>query len=107
MLTFISFVGRKKFISDKQQNELLHNTSRFLEMELWRLKVHVRRGNLCTAHAQRAFHFDWLYLMTHVSSGDGKGGVIFLSFDSYFMWCEQLCPRRSFYFDDFYFIEKP
>ena len=55
------------------------NTSRFLEMELW-LKVHVRRGILCTARVQRAFSlFDRLYLMTHASSGDGKG-VIFLSF---------------------------
>ena len=25
----------------KKHDEILHNTSRFLEMELWRLKVHV------------------------------------------------------------------
>ena len=36
-----------------------------------------------------------------MSSGDGKC-VIFLSFDSFFMWCEQLCPGTTFYF--FYFI---
>ena len=47
--------------------------------------------------------FDRLYLMTHVSSEDGKG-VIFLSFDSSFMWSGQLCSGRTFYFDDFYFI---
>ena len=28
----------------KKQNELLHNSSRFLEMELWRLKVHVQEA---------------------------------------------------------------
>ena len=41
--------------------------------------------------------------MTHVSFGDGKG-VIFLSFDSSFMWCEHVCPGRTFYFDDIYLI---
>ena len=35
--------------------------------------------------------------MTHVSFGDGKG-VIFLSFHSSFMWCEQFCPRKNFLF---------
>ena len=34
------------------------------------------------------FIFDRLYLLTYVSSEDGKS-VIFLSFDSSFMWCEQ------------------
>ena len=58
------------------------------------------------ACAMGFFRFDRLYLMTHVSSGDGKG-VIFLSFDSSFMWCEQFCPGRTFYFDDYYFIGKP
>ena len=38
--------------------------------------------------------FDWLYLITDVSSGDGKG-VIFISFDSSFMWCEQFFSRRK------------
>ena len=33
------------------------------------------------------FIFGRLYLMIHLSSGDGKG-VIFLSFDNSFMWCE-------------------
>ena len=113
-----------------RKNELLHNTKRFLEMELWRFKVYNRRGIMCTAqfeicgcaqfettgtmvcksffsHTQRAFLFifDRLYLMTRVSSGDGKY-VIFLSFDSSFMWCENFCPGRTFYFDDFYFIGK-
>ena len=41
-------------------------------MELWRLKVHVRRGSLCTEHAQRAFHFDRLYLMTLYRLETGK-----------------------------------
>ena len=49
------------------------------------------------------FILDWFYLMTDVWSGDGKG-VTFLSFDSSFMWCEQFCPGRTFYFDDFYFM---
>ena len=41
-------------------------------MELWTLEVHVRKGILYTAHAQRAvfFIFDRLYPMTHVSSGN-------------------------------------
>ena len=83
------------------------NTSRFLEMELWRLKVHVQRGILCTAHAHRVFSiFDRLFLMTHVSSGEGKG-AIFLTFDSSFVLCGQFCPGRTFYFDDSYFKGKP
>ena len=44
--------------------------------------------------------FDQLCLMTPVSSEDGKG-VISLTFDSSFMWCEQFCPGRTFYFEDF------
>ena len=37
-------------------------------------------GILCTAHAQRDFFiFDRLYLMTYVSSEDGKG-IIFFQF---------------------------
>ena len=65
------------FHHGKKQNELLHNTSRFLEMELWSLKV-VQIGILCTVHAQLAFFiFDRLYLMTYVSSGDGKGSFFF------------------------------
>ena len=52
------------------------------------------------------FIFYRLYLMTHVSSGDEKG-IIFLSSDSSFMWCEQFCSGRTFYFDDFYFMGKP
>ena len=39
--------------------------------------------------------FDQLYLMTHVSSVDGKG-VIFLSFDSSFMWCENFVLEELF-----------
>ena len=42
------------------------------------------------------FIFDRLSLMTHVSSGDGKG-VIFLNFDSSFMCCEQFCPGRTLF----------
>ena len=52
------------------------------------------------------FIFDRLYLVTDVSYGDGKG-VIFLNFASCLMRCEQFCPGRTFYFDDFYFIGKP
>ena len=49
-------------------------------------------------HAKRDFfHFDRLYLLTDVSPGDRKG-VIFLSFDSSSMWCEQFCPGRTFLF---------
>ena len=59
----------------------------------------------CVLHMRNAFFVicDRLYLMTNVSAEDGKG-VIFLNFDSSFMWCEQFCPGRTFYFDDFYFI---
>ena len=62
----------------------------------------------CVLHMHNKFFFifDWLYPIIHVSSGNGKG-VIFLSFDSSFMWWEQFCPGRTFYFDDFYFIGKP
>ena len=50
---------------------LLHNTSRFLEMELWRLKVHVRRGIFFTTHGKGAFFiFDRLYFMIDVSFGE-------------------------------------
>ena len=59
----------------------------------------------CACAASFFLHFDRLYLMTHVSSEDGKG-LIFLSFDSSFMWCEQFCSGRTFYFEDFYLIEK-
>ena len=52
--------------------------------------------------SENFFIFDRLYLMTQ---GNGKG-VIFLSFDRSFMWCEQFCPERTFYFDNFYFIGK-
>ena len=76
-------------------------------MELWRLKVHVRIGILCTVDAQRAFFiFDRLYLMTDVSYWDEKG-VMFFSFAGSFMCGEQFCPGRTFYFDDFYFMDKP
>ena len=96
--------AKKQRAHGKKQNELLHNTSRFLEMELWRLKVHVRRGIFCTARVQQPFFiFDRFYLVTPVSSGDGKG-VIFLSFDSSFTRCEQFCLERTFYFDDVYFV---
>ena len=52
----ISKSGNKEGI-EKKQNELLHNILRFLEMELLRLEVNVRRDILCTAHAQQAFLF--------------------------------------------------
>ena len=52
------------------------------------------------------FIFDWLYLVTDVSYGDRKGDI-FSSFSRPFMWCEQFCPGRTFYFDDFYLIGKP
>ena len=57
------------------------------------------------ACATSFFIFDRLYLLAHVLFGDRKG-VIFLSFDSSFMWCEQFCHGRTFYFDDFYLIGK-
>ena len=41
--------------------------------------------------------------MSHVSYEDGKG-VIFLSFNSSFIWSEPFCPGRTFYFEDFYCI---
>ena len=47
------------------------------------------------ACATSFFHFDRLYLMTHVSFGDERG-VIFPSFDSSFMWCEQFCQEELF-----------
>ena len=85
----------------------MSNTSRFLEKELWRLKVHVRRCILCTARMRNEIFsiFDRLYLATDVSYGDEKG-VTFLNFASSFMWCEQFCLGRTFYFDDFAFIGK-
>ena len=65
MLAFISFLRKKtwwkQYISDKKiewkeaKYELLHNTSCFLKVNLWRLTVHLWRGILCTAHAQQAF----------------------------------------------------
>ena len=62
---------------------------------------------MCCACATSFFViFDRLYLMTQAPSADGKG-VIFLSIDSSFMWCEQFCPGGTFYFDNFYFIGKP
>ena len=60
----------------------------------------------CACTTSFLFIFDRLYLMTHVLSGNGKG-VIFLSFDGSFMWCEQFCPGRTFYFDNFYHTGKP
>ena len=78
----------KKFILDKQkrtqrkkthikkQNEPLHNTSHFLEMEL----KFMFEDAFCVLRMHNDFCFfifDRLYLMTHVSSRDGKG-VIFL-----------------------------
>ena len=60
----------------------------------------------CACGTSFCFILDWLYLMADESSGDGKG-VIFLSFACSFMWCEQFRPGRTFYFDDFYFVEKP
>ena len=66
------------------------------------------QDRFCVLHMRNEpiFIFDRLYLMTHVSSGNGKG-VIFRSLDSSFMWCEQFCLGSTFYFDDFYFIGKP
>ena len=54
------------------------------------------------ACATSFFHFG---SVLYLSSGHGKG-VIFLSFDSSFMWCEQFCPGKTLYFDAFYFIGK-
>ena len=59
MTKILSQISKKEYIEIKsawkKQNELLHNISRFMEMELLRLKVHIRRRILCTAHAQPAF----------------------------------------------------
>ena len=49
----------------KEQNELLNNTSRYLEMELWRFKFYVRRGILCTAHEQGAFSFHFWSVVSY------------------------------------------
>ena len=87
---FLSQISRNEE-NGKKQNGLLQNTSRFLEMELWRLKVHVRRGILCTGHA----HFYRLYLVTDVSYGDGKG-VIFLHFAGSFIWWNNFVQEELF-----------
>ena len=52
------------------------------------------------------FIFDRLYLVADVLYGDEKG-VLFLIFASSFIWLEQFCPGRTFYFDDFYFTFLP
>ena len=62
---FLTQISKSQYIEIKsawkEENELLHKTSRFLDIELWELKVHVGRVILCTAHAlmqktvQRAF----------------------------------------------------
>ena len=49
------------------------------------------------------FYFYRLYLMTHMSSGDGKD-VIFLSFDSSFMWCEHFFHDELFRDGPLFFI---
>ena len=54
-------------------------------------------------------HFSFLIgcisrLMCRVGTGKVS---FFLNFASSFMWWEKFCPGRPFYFDDFYFIEKP
>ena len=57
-------------------------------------------------HNELFFIFDRLYLLTDESYEDGKD-VIFLTFASSFVWCEQFCLERTFYFDDFYLKGKP
>ena len=60
----------------------------------------------CTCITSFSFNFDWLYPMTHVSSGDKKGVVVFLTFASSFMWCGQFFSGRTLYCHDFYFEAK-
>ena len=65
-------------MNGKKQNELLHNTSCLLKINLWRLTVHLQKGISCPAHAQQPFLsilIDWSYPMTHVSSGNKKGAI--------------------------------
>ena len=50
----------------------------------------------CTYKISFSFNFDWLYPMTHVSSGDNKGVIFFLTFASSFMWCGQ-CFQEELY----------
>ena len=54
-------------------------------MELWRLKVQVQRGNLCTAHEQRAFRSFLISCMT--GNGNGMGKVLFFSVLLALSWC--------------------
>ena len=60
----------------------------------------------CACTTCLSFTFDRLYPMTDVSSWEKKVSF-FLSFAGSFLWCQQFCPGRTFYFDDFYFIGKP
>ena len=55
----------------------------------------------CTNTTSFSFNFDWLYPMTHVSSGDKKGVIFFLRFASSFMWCGQLFSGRTLYSHNF------
>ena len=84
--------------------EALHNTSRSLEMELWRLKVHVQEA-FCILRMRNYFLF-----------------MIVVSYDLCVVWgrerchfsqsaiscaaCEQFCPGRTVHFDDFYLTGK-
>ena len=124
MLAFISFLGRKKwlkiFISDEQKWIHRHKerkerskmsyctTSRVSWKWNYRGLTFMFEEAFCVLRMHNAYlsFLIGLYLVTHVSSKDGKG-VIFLIFDSSFMWREQFCPGRTFNFDDFYFIGKP
>ena len=54
----------------------------------------------CACTKSFLFIFDRLYVC---GMRMGKG-VIFVSFASFFMWCEQFGPGGTFYFDDFSFI---
>ena len=65
-----------------------------------------RHSVYCACATSFRFIFYWLYLVTDMSYGNWKG-FIFLSFASSFMWCEQFCTGKTFYFDDFYLIAKP
>ena len=51
--TVLSQINKSEWKEAKY--ELLHNTSCFLKINLWRVTVHLRRVILCTTHAQQAF----------------------------------------------------
>ena len=50
----------------------------------------------CACATSFLFILNQLYLMTHMSFGQGKGVIVFC-FDSFFIQCEQFCLGRTFF----------